>query len=75
MDKYYFVFNMPVTKGVSGSPVICKDDEEFKIVGLHAKNMERLIKTYHASLKLRVEIIDDVKENFNYLCYMWNGSK
>ena len=73
MDKFYFVFNMPVTKGVSGSPVICQDDDDFKIVGLHAKKMEKLIKTYHASLRLRKEIIYDVKENFTYLCYKWDG--
>ena len=56
MDKYYFVFDMPVTKGVSGSPVFSRDDEDYKIVGVHTKNIEKLIRSFHASLKLRTEM-------------------
>jgi V8-like Glu-specific endopeptidase len=75
VDKYFFVFDMPVTKGVSGSPVFRGDDEDFKIVSAHTKNIDKLITSFHASLKLRTEIFENMKENITQLCYSWDCSK
>jgi len=75
VDKYYFIFEIPVTKGVSGSPVFRGDDKDFKIVGVHSKNIEKLISSFHASLKLRTEIFEDIQKNLTQLCYSWNCSK
>ena len=58
MDEYYFIFGMPITTGVSGSPVFRGDDEDFKIVSAHTKNIDQLITSFHASLKLRTEIFE-----------------
>ena len=66
---------MPVTKGVSGSPVFCRDDEDYKIVSVHTKNIEKLISSFHVSLKLRAEIFEYMQENFTQLYYEWDCSK
>ena len=58
MDEYYFIFDMPVSTGVSGSPVFRGDDKDFKIVSVHNKNIDKLISSFHASLKLRTEIFE-----------------
>ena len=58
MDKYYFIFDMPVTTGVSGSPFFRGDDEDFKIVSVHTKKIDKLITSFHAFLKLRTEIFE-----------------
>ena len=66
---------MPVTKGVSGGPVFCKDDEDFKIVAVHAKDIKPLINNFKASLKLRSEIYEYIKIKFTQLYYQWNCSR
>ena len=58
VDKYYFVFDMPVKSGTSGSPLFKSDDEDYKIIGIHAKDIERLIRSFYATLKLRREIFE-----------------
>ena len=75
VDKYYLVFDMPVTKGVSGSPVFSKDDEEYKIVAIHAKDIKPLIKNFKASLRLTNEIFEYMNKNFTQLCYKWDCGK
>ena len=40
VDKHYFVFDMPVKTGTSGSPLFKNDDEDFKIIGIYAKEFE-----------------------------------
>ena len=66
---------MPVTKGVSGNPVFPKDDEDYKIVAVHAKDINPLIKDFEASLKLTNEIFEYMKKNFTQLYFYWNCSK
>ena len=65
---------MPLTKGVSGSPVFCKDDKNYKIVAVHAKDINPLIKDFKASLKLTNKIFEYMKKNFIELYYKWNCS-
>ena len=75
VDKYYFVLEMPVKSGTSGSPLFKSDDEDYKIIGIHAKDIEGLITSFYASLKLRREILIYMQENFTQLYYEWNCGK
>ena len=63
-DKYYFITSMPTDKGVSGSPLIRKDEANFQIIGLHAKKIMAFGGNFHAVLKLRDEIFEEITEKF-----------
>ena len=49
---------MPVISETSGSPLLKSDDEDYEIIGIHAKDIERVIKSRSvcATLKLRSDI-------------------
>ena len=68
---------MPVISETSGSPLLKSDDEDYKIIGIHAKDIERVIKSRSvcATLKLRSEIFEYMKKNFTQLCYYYNCCK
>ena len=63
-DKYYFITSMPTDKGVSGSPLIRKDESNFQIIGLHARKIKAFGGNLHAALKLRDEIFEEIKGKF-----------
>ena len=63
-DKYYFITSMPTSPGVSGSPLIRKDDPNFQIIGLHAKKLRAFAGNFHAALKLREEMFEEIKDKF-----------
>ena len=63
-DKYYFITSMPTSPGVSGSPLIRKDEANFQIIGLHAKKIMAFGGSFHAVLKLRDEIFEEIKGKF-----------
>lgn len=69
VDKYYFLYNMPIIKGVAGAPVYVKDDKDYKIIAIHAKDIDRLIRSYRASLRLRCDMLEDIKTNFTESLY------
>ena len=63
-DKYYFITSMPTDKGVSGSPLIRKDESNFQIIGLHARKIKAFGGNLHAALKLRDEIFEEINGKF-----------
>ena len=63
-DKYYFITSMPTYPGVSGSPLIRKDEANFQIIGLHAKKIMAFGGNFHAALKLRDEIFEEITSKF-----------
>ena len=74
-DKYYFITSMPTDKGVAGSPLIRKDDANFQIIGLHAKKIRAFGGRFHAVLKLRDEMFEEIKDKFQSTLYSYNCCK
>ena len=74
MDQYCFVYKMPTKIGVSGSPLFFKDDQDFKIIGIHSANFKFKGEVVKASLKLRSGNFEFMKENFTQLYYSYDCS-
>ena len=59
-DKYYFISRMQTERGVSGAPLIMKDDKNLQIIGLHTMKINGLV----AEIKLRREMFEEIRNNF-----------
>ncbi len=59
-DEYYFISSMQTEIGVSGAPLILKGDKNLQIIGLHAIKT----KDFVAAIKLRMEIFEEIENNF-----------
>ena len=73
-DKYYFISTMPTEKGVSGSPLILKDDKNAQVIGLHAKKIYGFVRNI-AAIKLREEMFEEITNNFKKTLHSYNCSK
>jgi hypothetical protein len=62
-DKYYFISRMPTEKGISGAPLIVKDDKNLQIVGLHGKKITGFVGN-NAAIKLRREMFEELRKSF-----------
>ena len=74
-DKYYFITSMPTDNGVSGSPLIRKDEPNFQIIGLHAKKIRAFAGNFKAALKLRDEMFEQIEDKFQSTLHFYNCSK
>ena len=73
-DKYYFITKMPTKIGVSGSPLIMKDDKNAQIIGLHAISIKDFVDN-HAAIKLREEIFEEISSNLKTTFHSYDCSK
>ncbi len=51
---------MQTERGVSGAPLIMKDDKNVQIIGIHAMKRNGLV----GEIKLRMEMFEEIKNNF-----------
>ena len=73
-DKYYFISTMPTEKGVSGSPLILKDDKNAQVIGLHAKKIYGFVRNI-AAIKLREEMFEEITSNFKKTLHFYDCGK
>ena len=65
---------MPTKIGVSGSPLIMKDDKNAQVIGLHAMSINEF-KDNRAAIKLREEIFEEIGNNFKTTLHSYDCSK
>ena len=73
-DKYYFISSMPTEKGVSGAPLIMKDDKNAQVIGLHAKKIKGF-EGKNAAIKLREEMFEEITNNFKTTLHSYDCGK
>ena len=73
-DKYYFISSMPTENGVSGAPLIMKDDKNAQVIGLHAKKIKGFLRN-NAAIKLREEMFEEITNNFKTTLHSYDCSK
>jgi hypothetical protein len=73
-DKYYFISSMPTEKGVSGAPLIMKDDQNLLIIGLHARKITEFLEK-KAEIKLRREMLEEIRNNFKQIVHCYDYGK
>ena len=73
-DKYYFISTMPTEKGVSGSPLILKDDKNAQVIGLQAISINDFVDN-HAAIKLREEMFEEITNNLKTTFHSYNCGK
>ena len=74
LDKYYFINKMRTKIGVSGSPLIMKDDKNAQVIGLHAKSINDFVDN-RAAIKLREEMFEEITNNFKTTLHSYDCSK